>query len=234
LNVSCVATIPPPANDECANAEELTIGVQASGTTEGATQNPGEEQPTCDVFGTIADVWYTVTTTDVGNLTITTTITGTSDQANVAVYTACGGLQADEIGCSDDNGGETVALNDLAAGTYYVRVWSDGVAPAPPTTGRIEGTFDITADFVLSNGPDLNNPSEFSYYPNPVENTLTLNAASSNIQNVVMFNMLGQQVMQVTPNDLTSELDMSNLQTGSYFVRVTVANVTKTIRVVKQ
>lgn len=230
LSVTCAATTPPPANDECANAEELSIGVQVSGTTVGATQNGGEEQPTCDLFGAIADVWYSVTTTDVGDLTITTAITGTSDQANVAVYTACGGLQADQIACSDDNGGETVVINDIAAGTYYIRVWSDGAAPRQAQL--TEGTFDITADFALSND-EFENPTAFSYYPNPVKNTLTLNAQNT-IEQVVVFNMLGQEVLRAKPNGLDTELNMSDLTSGAYFVRVVIGDSTKTIRVIKQ
>ncbi|MBO3117359.1 T9SS type A sorting domain-containing protein [Winogradskyella sp. DF17] len=232
LTVSCVAAVPPPANDDCASAEALTIGQETVGTTAGATQNPAEEQPSCDTFGTIADVWYTVTTTDPGDLSIVTAITGTSDQANVAVYTACGGLQADEIECVDGNGGETVTLNGLAAGTYYIRVWSDGAAP--PSAPETEGTFTITAGFTLSNGQDLDNPSEFSYYPNPVSSTLSLNASLNNIQDVTIFNMLGQRVLSSKPNALNSEVDMSGLQTGTYFIQVTVNNNIETIRVIKQ
>jgi hypothetical protein len=33
---------------------------------------------------------------------------------------------------------------------------------------------------------------------------------------------------------VNSELDMSSLQDGTYFVKVTIAGVTKTIRVIKQ
>ena len=49
-----------------------------------------------------------------------------------------------------------------------------------------------------------------------------------------MYNMLGQEVLSATPNAVDSDLDMSSLQTGTYFVKVTIANVTKTIRVIKQ
>jgi hypothetical protein len=73
----------------------------------------------------------------------------------------------------------------------------------------------------------------FTYFPNPVKNTLTLNAQNT-IENVTMYNMLGQVVLKVTPNAISSDLDMSNLQTGTYFVQVMIANVTKTIRVIKQ
>lgn len=75
--------------------------------------------------------------------------------------------------------------------------------------------------------------SNFQYYPNPVQNTLTLNAQNT-IDNVTMYNMLGQEVLRATPNAVNSELDMSNLQDGTYFVKVNIANTTKTIRVIKQ
>ncbi|MBC2844391.1 leucine-rich repeat protein [Winogradskyella flava] len=75
--------------------------------------------------------------------------------------------------------------------------------------------------------------SAFTYYPNPVKNTLTLNA-KQNIDTVVMYNMLGQNVLSTTPHSLNSKLDMSHLQSGTYFVKVTVNSITKTIRVIKQ
>ncbi|MDY2587656.1 T9SS type A sorting domain-containing protein [Winogradskyella aquimaris] len=80
---------------------------------------------------------------------------------------------------------------------------------------------------------DIQDEAAFTYYPNPVQNTLTLNAQNT-IENVTMYNMLGQEVLRATPNTVDSELDMSSLQDGTYFVKVTIANTTKTIRVIKQ
>jgi len=79
----------------------------------------------------------------------------------------------------------------------------------------------------------FDNSSAFTYYPNPVNNTLTLNA-QNNIENVTMYNMLGQEVLRANPNSVDSDIDMSSLANGSYFVKVTIANVTNTIRVIKQ
>ena len=45
--------------------------------------------------------------------------------------------------------------------------------------------------------------------------------------------MLGQQVLEKMPNAVNSELDLSGLQTGTYFVKVTIGGVVKTIRVIK-
>ncbi|WP_225037187.1 T9SS-dependent choice-of-anchor J family protein [Winogradskyella sp. SM1960] len=80
---------------------------------------------------------------------------------------------------------------------------------------------------------DIVNESKFTYYPNPVANTLTLNAQNS-IENVTVYNMLGQEVLKTAPNNNTNELDMSSLSNGAYFVKVTIENVTQTIRVIKQ
>jgi hypothetical protein len=130
-----------------------------------------------------------------------------------------------------------------ADGDYRMRImldWNDsnpgddepcsfGSASTP--RGEVED-YTVTVDASLSTS-DFENEAAFKYYPNPVKNTLTLNAQNS-IEQVTMYNMLGQEVLKVTPNAVDSELDMSNLQTGTYFVKVTIANTTETIRVIKQ
>ncbi|TYB77199.1 T9SS type A sorting domain-containing protein [Bizionia myxarmorum] len=72
----------------------------------------------------------------------------------------------------------------------------------------------------------------FTYFPNPVTNSLSLRGVQ-NIQNVAVYNMLGQEVLRTVPNNAASDIDMSNLQTGAYFVKVTIENTTKTIRIIK-
>lgn len=226
LSVTCSDLTPPPANNECIDAISLSPGVSVEGTTSGATQNLSEDQPSCDSFGTIADVWYTVTLNTISDLNISTTITGTSDQANVAIYSACGGLEVDELACSDANAGESVTLTAAAAGTYYIRVWSDGA------TARVAGTFNIVADFTLSNDT-FESETVFNFYPNPVSDIFTLKAQNT-IQNVTIYNVLGQEVLRTVPNVTESNIDLSPLQTGSYFVQVTINNIIKTVRVIKQ
>jgi len=46
--------------------------------------------------------------------------------------------------------------------------------------------------------------------------------------------MLGQEVLRSTPNNVDSTVDMSKLQTGAYFVKVTINDRTETVRVIKQ
>lgn len=66
-----------------------------------------------------------------------------------------------------------------------------------------------------------------------MKNTLTLNAQNE-MSNVSVINMLGQEVLRMSPNSVDSVVDMSELQMGVYFVNVTINNTTETVRIVKQ
>ena len=99
--------------------------------------------------------------------------------------------------------------------------------------GQIIEPYSISAYSATLGIDDVENNASFTYYPNPVKNTLTLNA-QNNIERVVMYNMLGQEVLSATPNKVDSELNITSLDSGAYFVKVTISNITKTIRVIKQ
>ncbi|RZN80303.1 MAG: T9SS type A sorting domain-containing protein [Winogradskyella sp.] len=88
----------------------------------------------------------------------------------------------------------------------------------------VEGTALSTTNF------DFNS---FTYYPNPTKNILILDA-QQNISNVTMYNMLGQEIIRLSPNALNAEVDMSSLLSGAYFAKVTISGTTKTVRIIKQ
>ena len=74
--------------------------------------------------------------------------------------------------------------------------------------------------------------SQFTYFPNPVNNVLTIKAQAS-IDSITIYNMLGQSVIRSAPNTNNSTVDMSVLQTGAYFVQVSINKTLKTVRVIK-
>ena len=74
---------------------------------------------------------------------------------------------------------------------------------------------------------------QFTYFPNPVNDQLMINA-QSNIDKIVVLNMLGQVVSHQNPNSLNFLVDMAAMRTGVYFVQVSIANNTQTVRVLKQ
>ena len=74
--------------------------------------------------------------------------------------------------------------------------------------------------------------SQFTFFPNPVNDTLTIKAQAS-IDSITVYNMLGQAVVRSTPNTTDSIVDMSALQAGAYFVQVSINNTLNTVRVIK-
>ena len=75
--------------------------------------------------------------------------------------------------------------------------------------------------------------TEFTYFPNPVNDMLTINA-QSNIKDITVYNMLGQIVVRQSPNASNCTVDMSTIQTGAYFVQVSIGNSIETVRVLKK
>lgn len=69
-------------------------------------------------------------------------------------------------------------------------------------------------------------------YPNPVKNTLTIDA-NGTIQKVSVYNVLGQEVMKASPKTNSATLQTSQLKKGVYFVTTDVDGVISTSKVLK-
>ena len=70
------------------------------------------------------------------------------------------------------------------------------------------------------------------YFPNPVDDQLIIKA-QKNVDQITVYNMLGQVVLSQQPNSLDSLVDMAQMQTGAYFVQVSIDNSIETVRVLK-
>lgn len=75
--------------------------------------------------------------------------------------------------------------------------------------------------------------SNIKMYPNPATTHFTVEAEDM-LENVVLYNMLGQSVINVTPNNQQANIDISGLQVGVYVVKATVNGVESTTRLVKK
>jgi subtilisin-like proprotein convertase family protein len=236
---------PPPANDNACDAIMLNIGDASTGafySNVGATVEPGEVGGSCYFFGDPATttVWFSFVAPTSGEVLIATEEfagDGTLNDTQITLFTLgdCSDLStATEIACDEDDDASVVGdgfglqanlqVTGLVPGnTYYFVI--DGF------DGDV-GTFDVAlSDPTLSIG-SFDNEMTFKYFPNPVSGALTLKAQQS-IQNVTVLNMLGQEVLRTSPNALESNVDMSALNTGSYFVQVTINNVTEIVRIIK-
>ncbi|MEL6811218.1 MAG: choice-of-anchor B family protein [Bacteroidota bacterium] len=89
------------------------------------------------------------------------------------------------------------------------------------------GNIVITGDegFFLVKSPILDVEEiavgEFAIFPNPATTKLTVSSKDEAITQVEIFNVLGQQVMNMTfANNFSQTLDISNLNSGLYLVKV--------------
>ena len=98
---------------------------------------------------------------------------------------------------------------------------------------RIEYCFGTCEVECVPLGLDDPSMSEFTYFPNPVNDQLTINS-QRDVKDITVYNMLGQVVVRQTPNMRNCTIEMSSIQTGAYFVQVSIGNTVKTVRVLKK
>lgn len=74
--------------------------------------------------------------------------------------------------------------------------------------------------------------SNIRMYPNPTSTVFTIEA-NDVIENVALYNVLGQEVLAKTSNSNSVTLDVANLQSGVYVVKTVIGGVVSTSRLVK-
>ncbi|WP_445452553.1 T9SS type A sorting domain-containing protein [Flavobacterium sp. 25HG05S-40] len=88
----------------------------------------------------------------------------------------------------------------------------------------------ITVTELGTNDFDLRN---LRLYPNPVTNMLNVEYTNE-MSEVLVFNILGQKVLSSNANANSIQIDMSQLPSATYLVKVSSENVTKTFKVIKE
>lgn len=225
MTVACAEVQEPAvANQTCL----LALSVPVDGTVTDSDNSFGDvtpTQPTCDLFGSVQDVWFSFEAPASGNVDCLVT-NGTMTSMNFNIYSGtCDALVALADTCNSNlTAPATESLTGLTSGSvYYVQVWSGATE---------QGTFSLK---VTDTSLGINNfeSSNFAAYPNPVKDVLNI-AYKAEISSVAVFNLLGQQVIAKTVNAQESQIDMSQLPNGAYLVKVMSGNQQKTIKVIKQ
>lgn len=73
----------------------------------------------------------------------------------------------------------------------------------------------------------------FNYHPNPVRSSLML-SNDTTIDTVEIISVLGQIMKSVEVNNLQTEIDLSELNHGMYFVKVSSNGQEKTVKIIKE
>lgn len=75
--------------------------------------------------------------------------------------------------------------------------------------------------------------SKLVVYPNPVKNVLNV-GYEQEITSVAVYNVLGQEVILKSIKANEGQIDVSGLRQGTYVVKVTSADQTKTLKIIKE
>lgn len=132
-----------------------------------------------------------------------------------------------------EQNGITIDTDDGLLGTAY-SISSNGQYIAGWVNGMpmfAEGWIVYLDDLIL-NTPDVATTTIASY-PNPVENTLFIQS-NEIIDSVTIFTVTGQMVSNTTFDQLSNQVDMSQLAKGMYLVQVSSQGKVETLKVIKK
>jgi hypothetical protein len=117
-------------------------------------------------------------------------------------------------------------FENVSLGTHVIHVWD--------TKGNIAYSCEelIISDVQILGVSDTEIlPLQFA--PNPVKNNLELQSTIV-LQSVIIYNVLGQKVYEKSIHDTSAILDLSDLKTGNYLVKIDAETGQKVIRIVKE
>ena len=220
--------ISPPANDLAINAIAISCGNIITGDTTNATI---DAQGICgNALDDSNNVWYTFTGSgSAEDITLSTCSSNSVFDTIIAVFTGAPGA----LVCLANNDDDNACFNDLLSTvtftsdgttTYYIKVQG---------YDEVEfGMFEMNVVCATVTVEDLT-AYNFNYYPNPVNDTLTL-TANNTINAITIYNMLGQEVKSLTTSLTEVEVDLTNLNTGTYFVKVQIEDRVGTFKIIKK
>jgi len=90
---------------------------------------------------------------------------------------------------------------------------------------------DIMSIELLSNGEQ--EESNVELFPNPVKDILKIKLPNASTGNIVIFNVLGENVLSGDFSSRTMQIDLSKLKSGIYLVRIQTENQSTIKKIVK-
>lgn len=90
--------------------------------------------------------------------------------------------------------------------------------------------FQITAATL---GTENNTLEGFTLYPTIVKEALNFNS-QKNVESIVIYNLLGQEVYKGMPNANSSSINLSSLRPGVYLVKVTAEGLVGSYKIIKE
>ncbi len=157
-------------------------------------------------FSEIPPQQYTLTVSTIGDGTVT--VNGNPYTAPVTV-----------------NAGTVLSLQANPSSGYLFSQWSGHLSGATnPQNLTMDGNKNVSAEFILSTQlVEGNSNSGISIYPNPARELINISALER-IEKIAIHDVLGKNIMVITPEDYEAEINITRLESGMYFVTVYTEN----------
>lgn len=101
----------------------------------------------------------------------------------------------------------------------------------------IDSTYGQAEDYKINVTTPLTNINfsevNFKSFPNPVKDILNL-INTATIDNVVIYDLLGQEILKTKLNEKSGRINVSALASGTYLVKATSNTIDKTIKFIKE
>ena len=153
------------------------------------------------------------------------------------VPTAVGPLGVD-IGYAQDMGADPTSGN--LYGTLYIGSSGGGLYSIDKVTGAAtaigtpgQDEYSLCAIKGTTVSISENTIEGLRVYPNPTNGAVIVNA-NENIQNVSVINLVGQEVLKFDNNGMNAQLDLSDLSSGSYILKISTDKTTATYQIIKK
>ncbi len=75
--------------------------------------------------------------------------------------------------------------------------------------------------------------ADFNVSPNPTKDVWTIATQNITMTNVLVYDILGKEVISLTPNDTEVTIDASSLKDGIYITKIQSAQGTRTVKLIK-
>lgn len=189
-------------NDDCASSENIAVTTTATTINFELGGVASNLETICGTEDTYVDVWYDFTVPEAGDIQITTS----ASFNRFELVDACAGTQ---IGCFT---GGNASFTNLVSGTNYkLRVFRKQI-----NNQDSGASFNIVFQSILG-VDDFDLSNKVNIYPNPTSDVINIQSQLT-IDAVELYDVIGKKVLRTNQ---TQSINISHLQTGVYFLKVT-------------
>lgn len=214
----CITTPSVPSNDTCATALAIPCGGSITGSNALATDDPLPAS-TCGSSGTTASykgVWFTVTATQNGPLTISacsSTFDGylrvyTGDCATLTCIGNVSGAGFADGGCGGINNAPTVTFNGATGVTYKILLSS--------YSSTNFGTYTISANCTQLGTTEVAKSDKLTIAPNPFTDFIRISEVKD-VVSISIVDLSGRIVKTMKP---TKDVNLGDLKSGMYLINL--------------